>query len=147
MSELKTEVAGIPHIAEIVELLRLMHAEGYPGTFSETKVQSSLADLMVSGVVLVTKSGGRIVGTVGLEPSQFPWSDDWHLADRFFYVHPDHRRSAHARTLLTEAKKIAKEAGIPLRMGIFGKDRLDAKIKLFRRIMGEPYGAIFFVEG
>lgn len=147
MSELKTEVAVLTHIAEITELLCLMHAEGYPGGFSAEKVRSSLADLMGSGVVLVTKDSGKIVGTVGLEPAQFPWSEDWHLADRFFFVHPEHRRTPHARTLLAEAKRIAAHSRVPLHMGIFGKDRLDTKIKLFRRILGAPYGAIFFVEG
>ena len=35
---------------------------------------------------------------------------------------------------------------LPFRPGIFSKHRLPAKMRLFRRIFGEPVGAIFMVE-
>ena len=145
---LKAECATPGQAEEILPLLALMHKEGYPGSWSDERALESLNDTLANGLVLITRSEGRIVGTMGLRPQQYDWSNDWELLDRWFFVHPSHRQThqPHAVTLLEGAKSVAKNLNIPFRPGIFSKHRLAAKVRLFRRVFGDPVGAIFMVE-
>ena len=134
--------------ARTFELLRMLHAETPHAQLSLPKLHQGLADVIEQGVVVVSVTrAGELAGTVGLA-EESPWfSDDRWLSDRFFFVHPRHRRTPHARCLLDAARLVARDMKLPLHMAVTGYgDRTAGKVRLFSRALGEPCGAIWIVR-
>ena len=79
---------------------------------------------------------------IGIQLDQ-PWySSDWMLVELFNFVHPAHRRSTHAKSLIGHAKGYADQLGIPLVIGIISNHRTEAKVRLYRRML--PKAGEFF---
>lgn len=133
-------------IPAVMDLLRLMHREAPYGALSETRVRSTVDACMSSGAVILSCAKGVPVATLGLQVRQPWWSDEWEIADNFLFVHPDHRRGPHARLLLKVAVDFARDARLPLVMGVFSTRRTAPKLRLFERVLGAPAGGIFFVK-
>jgi hypothetical protein len=99
------------------------------------------------GLIGVIEEKGVIVATVILSLSQYCYTDDWHLQEIVAYVHRDHRRSTHAKDLITFSKWCADQLGLELHMGIISHERVEAKVRLYSRQMQQT-GAIFtYVPG
>jgi GNAT superfamily N-acetyltransferase len=133
-------------VPALLALGRLMHREVHYGNFSEQKVADMIGWAVQNGIVLVSLSDeGDVVGSVGLVPEQ-PWySDDWQLADRWIFVHPQFRTLGHAAALVRAARSTADMVGLPLLVAHIGT-RAKGKTRLLARELGEPVGAVFFVR-
>jgi len=70
------------------------------------------------------------------------YSDDIILEEYVNFVHPDHRNSNHAKTLVSYARHLADQTGIPLLIGIVSNHRTEAKVRLYRRQLPEA-GSFF----
>lgn len=86
-----------------------------------------------------------VTGCVWYNPS-YLW-----LEDRWVFVLPEHRKSKPGQTsnaveLVKCAEYISQSLGLPLMIGILNNTRTEAKVRLYRRILGEPAGA-FFLKG
>jgi GNAT superfamily N-acetyltransferase len=129
----------------ILALLRGLHAETPHAPLCADRLGEGVAECLQEGLVILSlDSGGRPVGTVGLVV-QSPWfsAESW-LSDLWMYVHPQHRRTPHARTLLAACARVAAERCMPLQMTVSGYGpRIAGKIRLFSRVLGEPTGAIW----
>ena len=73
--------------------------------------------------------------------------EEWHLNELWCFVHPDRRRSTHARRLIEFGKWCAdrlssEEKRVPLLLGIVTRHRLLPKLRLFQR-QAPQVGAIF----
>lgn len=77
----------------VLALLREMHKEAPFGAWSEQRVRETIAEVGTTGVILLSLANGRPVGTAGLQPQQPWWSEAWQLAERWLFVHPEHRRT------------------------------------------------------
>ena len=71
----------------------------------------------------------------------------FHLNEIWCFVHPDHRRSTHARRLIEFGKWCADRLSgegvrVPLLLGIVTRHRLLPKLRLFQR-QAPQVGAIF----
>lgn len=95
-----------------------------------------------NGVVGVVDGPNGIEGYIIMCMAQYWYSDAWHLEELSNFVHPDHRRSTHAKDLINFAKWFTEQLGLPLLLGIMSTQRLDAKIRLYRRQV-QPAGAVF----
>lgn len=86
-----------------------------------------------------------VTGCVWYNPS-YLW-----LEDRWVFVLPEYRKSRPGQTsnavqLIRCAEYIAERLGLPLMLAILNNTRTEAKVRLYRRILGEPSGA-FFLTG
>jgi GNAT superfamily N-acetyltransferase len=95
-----------------------------------------------TGMVGIIRGPEKIEGAIGLRLAQQDYSDDWYLAECFNYVRPDHRKSDHAKRLILFAKTAAEQLGIPLFIGIVSTQRVEAKMRLYRRQL-TPVGGYF----
>lgn len=138
----------------ILEAIELGHSDNGLWPLSQTKV----LDLIDKATSINRTHESPIIGIIdgknGIEAMNClklatQWyTDSWHLCELFNWVHPDHRQSKHAESLINFHReltdKMSKTLGqkIALLTGVVTVKRLDAKINLF----GKKYrqvGAIF----
>lgn len=128
-----------------MKLCALLHAENAAFSRNDAKVRAMLHRAFAKqGVFIgVIGSSDAIEGAIILMISSYWYSDDLHIEELFNYVHPDHRRSMHARSLLKFAKRCSDTFGIPLNIGVMSGKRTASKINLYRKTLGYPVGAFF----
>ena len=72
-----------------------------------------------------------------------PWyTDEWALNEYWNNVRPDYRRSSYAKDLINFGKWVAETSSKTLQMGIVTTERMEAKIRLYRRQLTQT-GAYF----
>lgn len=92
----------------------------------------------------VIRGPDRIEGSVGIYVSSWWFSHDLHCDALWLYVHPEHRRSEHAKNLIKFAKWAAAELSFPLVLGILKTPQTDRKAELYGRQI--PLGGSFFIH-
>jgi N-acetylglutamate synthase-like GNAT family acetyltransferase len=130
---------------QLLELLRLMHAEGglVPLDVDRARSQFAKAFERQGGIIGVIGAPGNIEAAIFLLITQHWYAAAHHLEELFCFVRPDCRHSNHATTLITFAKDCAEKIGLPLLIGITTGVRMAAKVRMYRRILGPPAGAYF----
>lgn len=137
----------------VLELFNLLHEENGLFSLSKEKVHYILDRVLDPESIPENDSGLRgymgVIGPVGkLEGfilvmlSQYWYTDDICLEELANFVHPDHRVSNHAKTLLGWSKQLSDRVGIPLLVGIMSNTRTQAKVRLYRRQLPEA-GAFY----
>ena len=145
--------AGKEDYEGVWELFRLLHAENGIFTISERKLNWVLerilnpesiseGDVGLRGFMGVIGPVGRLEGFILMVLSSFWYSDDIYFEEYANFVHPDHRRSNHAKTLLGYSRNLSDQVGIPLVIGILSNVRTAAKVRLYRRQLPEA-GSFF----
>jgi GNAT superfamily N-acetyltransferase len=131
------------------QLLLLLGAENAILPWSEKKVRAAIrhGTRGEGGIVGVIDGPGGIEASVGLQFSQFWYTEAWHLNELWLHVHPDHRATTHAKRLVEFAKWCADrlstpETNIPLLFGVVTRHRLLPKMRLFQR-QAPQIGALF----
>jgi GNAT superfamily N-acetyltransferase len=96
-------------------------------------------DQMAFGV----EDDGKLVGSLGLHRTS-PWySDSEYLADGWFYVLPEYRKTGVGKMLIGAAKKYAAEANLPLIIGVFTSEDADTKAQVMQRLGLTMVGGLF----
>ena len=136
-------------LPDVYHLLVMGHSETKPLSLSQPKLVTALADVFERGLILVTEQAGQVVGTAALV-GDCPWySDEIVLNGMWLFVHPQHRRSPHARMLLEAMRACATEARLPLYVEFMARPgeqaRVAGKRRLFERVFGEPTGMSFYI--
>jgi len=140
------DVADASDCAEVIDLLRMKHGEDGLGRFSEERAHESVVRGAVTknmARIGVIRGKTRIEATVGLFVDRPFDSIDQYLFDRWLFVHPDNRRSEHAKDLIIWSKKIALCLGVPLVLTTIVNQTTANKAKLYERQM--PEGGKIFV--
>lgn len=99
-----------------------------------------------AGVCGVIKNGqGLVEGAVLLRIGDMWYSDSQVVEEKGIYVHPDFRsaKGGRARMLCEFSKSVSDSLGIPLIIGVLSNARTEAKMRLYKRIFGEPAGGFF----
>ena len=143
---------------DIFALLTMLHAENGFFAMAPQKVRAVIRCAIsrvpdptgALGMVGVIEKDGRVAGTIGLFIGQDWHTDDWALAERWNFVHPDYRKTDFAKQLIAFAKSCQEwfeTSGhtMPLVVGIFSTVRTAAKVRLYSRWL-PPAGA-FFIYG
>lgn len=102
-------------------------------------------DTGVRGVIGVIGNVGHLEGLAFIITGEFWYTDQKHLEELIIFVDPDHRKSEHAKSLLNWAKSLPDTTGLPLLTGILSNDRVEAKCRLYQRILPK-IGEFFFVS-
>lgn len=141
---------------EIMRLLTVMHAEGgiMPLDEIEAKKTFHLAFNRQGGILGVIGEPGNIKAMIFLLISRFWYTKEHHLEELFNFVRPDVRKTPQnyaarlidfARSCSDEMTKLAGKP-IPLTIGVLTNQRMEGKVRLYRRSLGFPAGA-WFVHG
>lgn len=86
---------------------------------------------------------GKLVGTLGLHRTA-PWySDSEYLADGWFYVLPEYRKTGVGKMLIDEAKKFAEEVKLPLIIGVFTSEDVNTKAQVMQKLGLTMVGGLF----
>lgn len=94
------------------------------------------------GVIGVVEGPNGLEGYLIAVMAQYWYSDAWHLEELSNFVHPNYRRSTHAKDLINFAKWFSEQLQLPLIMGILSTQRLEPKIRLYKR-QATLCGAVF----
>lgn len=94
-------------------------------------------------VVWGIEDGDKLVGTLGLYRTS-PWySNSEYLADGWFYVLPEYRKTGVGKMLIDEAKKFAEEVKLPLIIGVFTSEDADTKAQVMKKLGLTMVGGLF----
>jgi GNAT superfamily N-acetyltransferase len=131
----------------LMTLLRMMHAENGMSPLDEDKVRGCLRRGLTRdhAIIGVIRGENVIEASIGLFVGSWWYTNDdnRHLEDFWTYVHPEFRKSSHAKDLLRFAKWAAKKLDYPLLVGILSNKRTAPKVQLYERQLGPPVGALF----
>lgn len=134
---------------ELMQICRFLAGENGLFPLSEDKVRNALKSALIGpvesrkGIVGVVGKSGSIEGCIYLELGQLWYSDDYTLSELWNYVLPQYRSSSNSVDLIAFAKHFADRVGVPLLIGVLSNQRTQAKVRLYRRALGEPSGAFF----
>lgn len=138
--------------AEIIQMLHIMHFENGMMPLDERCASEffNRAFDRKGGIIGVIGAAGDIRAMIYLLVTRFWYTADNHLEECFNFVRPDMRNPAnghrYAETLIKFAQKCSDEIKIPLLIGVLTNNRMEGKVRLYRRCLGIPAGA-FFVYG
>lgn len=133
---------------EILRMVALMLEENNIGSslaeidqeIVAQKIRKALTrDLSIMGVI---GEPGKLEAMIYLDVNSFWYSRKPHLMELFNFVDPEHRRSAHAKSLINFAKQCVTE-NTKLVIGVVSNERTEAKVRLYERQLGKPAGAFF----
>ena len=94
------------------------------------------------GIVGVIGPHGNPEAAVLLRIGTIWYSRDPHLEERGIFVHPDFRkaRGGRAARLAKFSTEVADSLNMPLTIGVLSEHRVEAKMRLYQRILGKPSG-------
>ena len=131
----------------IMQLLGIMHAESGMMPLDEMRAREMFqrAFYKKGATIGVIGEVGDIKAMICLLISQFWYTDRFHLEEIFNFIRPDQRdaKSNYAVKMIQFAKRCSKEAKLPLVIGVLTNKRVEGKVRLYRRNLGYPAGAVF----
>jgi N-acetylglutamate synthase-like GNAT family acetyltransferase len=94
---------------------------------------------------VIGRPGGPIEGLALLRVGAMWYSPQTVVEERCVFIYPEFRaaKGGRARKLCEYSKKVADGLGIPLLIGILSNTRTEGKVRMYKRIFGEPAGAFF----
>jgi|SRR5215469_1283598 len=103
------------------------------------------------GIVgIIGAPGAPIEGAVLLRVGTLWYTNEPMLEERSTYVHPAYRhaRGGRASKLCEFSMKASQTLGMPLTIGVLSNYRTQAKVRMYRRMLGPPAGAywLFGIE-
>jgi hypothetical protein len=130
---------------ELLQMCRTLHAENGQFSFSDRKVKEMLEKAFTSNgaVIGVIGQPGKLEGSICLSLSSYYYTDDIHLGECWNFVLPQYRKSTNAKDLIKFGIRCSDELDIPFITGIISNERTEAKVRLYRRVLGDPVGGFF----
>lgn len=107
------------------------------------KLINKINDLVHNGLVFVCVKDNKIQGSIAGQICQDWWSEDKYIADTWFYVFKEQRKSDVAKKLLQTYIKTAKDVKLKIRLGHIFSGDLNRKDKFFERLGFVKAGSIF----
>src|ERR1700744_3433227 len=100
----------------VLSLCRTLHDENGLFSLSERKLERLVDRYFAQDRAIIGVIGpvGNVEGSVYLAIEEPYYSDDLHLCEFWNVVHPDHRKSNHAKQLIEFAKRCSDETGLTL---------------------------------
>lgn len=156
MTESRIRIAKSHDFDEVWRLLMAGHEENALFPLSPKKVEWFVnrmlnpesihpEDTGVRGVIGVIGPVGALEGLAFIITGEFWYTEAKHLEELIIFVDPAHRKSNHAKSLLQWAKSLPNTTGLPLLTGILSNDRVEAKCRLYQRVLPK-IGEFFFVS-
>lgn len=143
---------------QMMHLLELMHDENGLFELDKGKVEWMLDRILYPDSIESNDNGhrglagvignGHLEGIIILVLGRTWYSSDVCLEDAANFVHPDHRRSDHAKALIGYAKNLTDvirqdHPSFKMILGVVSTKRTAAKVRLYERQLSAPIGAFF----
>jgi GNAT superfamily N-acetyltransferase len=138
-------LATVEDISEIYMMLMVMHSGTVDGTspVDSEKLTAAINNTLHKGIVIVFEVDGKIAGSIaGLETSDW-WSNDKYLADMWFFVYKEHRKSNIAVKLVKSFMQVAKKSKFKVKLGHVYSGDGDRKDKFFERFGLSKVGSLY----
>ena len=138
-------LATVEDISEIYMMLMVMHSGTVVGTspVDSEKLTAAINNTLHKGIVIVFEVDGKIAGSIaGLETSDW-WSSDKYLADMWFFVYKEHRKSNIAVKLVKSFMQVAKKSKFKVKLGHVYSGDGDRKDKFFERFGLSKVGSLY----
>ena len=147
MTSVSTVRVAVPEDEhELWRLFLMAHKENGLFPLSPPKVQWFMGRCLWPGHIPAYDTGPRgVIGVIGdigflegfafLTIGEFWFSESKHLEEFVVFVDPEHRRSDHAKALVSWMKEQSDETGLPLITGIISTHRTEAKCRLYGRML------------
>ena len=138
-------LATVEDLSEIYMMLNVMHSETIEGTspIDSEKLTSAINNALHKGIVIVFDVNGKIAGSIaGVETSDW-WSKEKYLADMWFFVYKEHRRSNIAAKLIKSFMRVAKEAQFKIKLGHVYSGDGERKDKFYERLGLSKVGSLY----
>ena len=126
-------------------MLLTMHSGTVDGTspVNSEKLTDMINASLHRGVVIVAEVDGRIIVSMGgMETSDW-WSDKLYLADLWFFVYKEHRKSRVAIKLVKSFLEIGRDANISVKLGHIYSGDIDRKDKFYERLGLSKVGSLY----
>lgn len=129
----------------IMQMCRQIYAENGITEVAWPRVEQIVIDAINGNQSSMSVIGysDDLAGMLLLRFSSVWYSDELLLEELYNYVPPHHRKGHNARALIEFAKSASDRLELPLLIGILSTHRTRAKVRLYRRVFGEPAGAFF----
>lgn len=106
-----------------------------------------VTNVLMGGYGVVAEKEGKIVGTIGMTFTKFPWNNEtWIMNNEWIHVDKEHRKGGTASKLIEAVKSFANERKLPIVMGIVNGVDIDKKTR-FMKISGATHSGSNFVYG
>lgn len=130
---------------EILAMCREMHAENGMFTMSDRRVKELISRALnkEGAVIGVVGQKGNLEASIYLLITNIWYSEDFHLEELWNFVRPAYRKSDNVEQLVSFAKRCGDEIKLPVLIGIMSNIRTKAKIRKYKRQLGDPIGAFF----
>jgi GNAT superfamily N-acetyltransferase len=138
-------LATVEDLSEIYMMLNVMHSETIEGTspIDSEKLTSAINNALHKGVVIVFDVNGKIAGSIaGMETSDW-WSSEKYLADMWFFVYKENRKSNIAAKLIKSFMRVAKEAQFKIKLGHVYSGDGERKDKFYERLGLSKVGSLY----
>ena len=137
--------ATVIDISALALMLDQMHKETEIEVpkINTLKLINKINDLVHNGLVFVCVKDNKIQGSIAGQICQDWWSEDKYIADTWFYVFKDQRKSDVAKKLIQTYIKTAKDVKLKIRLGHIFSGDLNRKDKFFERLGFVKAGSIF----
>lgn len=101
---------------------------------------------MNHGIVgVIGPVGGELEGCVLLRLGHLWYSRQQILEEKAIFIDQRYRsaKGGRARKLCEFSKSLADKLDVPLLIGVLSNERTEGKVRMYKRIFGEPSGAFF----
>lgn len=98
------------------------------------------------GAIGVIGEPGALEALALVTIGEYWYTVDKHLEEMLVYVDPRHRKSHHARALISWMKQQAEVTGLPLLTGVVSRERTKSKCALYARMLPKV-GEFFLYSG
>lgn len=99
-----------------------------------------------SGLVgIISPKGEKPEGAILLRIGEMWYADQPVVEERAIFIDPKFRQAkgGRAKKLCEFGKSVADKLNMPLIIGVLSNHRTEAKVRMYKRIFGEPAGAFF----
>ena len=138
-------LATVEDLSELYIMLHVMHSETVSNTspICSEKLTNALSNALHRGVVIIAEVDGKIAGAIGgMETSDW-WSEEKYLADLFYFVYKEHRKSRIAVNLIKNFMEVGRDAEIKVKLGhVYGFDK-DRKDNFYERLGLSKVGSLY----
>jgi GNAT superfamily N-acetyltransferase len=138
-------LATVEDLSDLYMMLLVMHSGTIAGTspVNSEKLTATISNALHRGIVLVAEVDGKIVGSIGgMETSDW-WSDKLYLADLWFFVYKEHRKSRAAIKLVRSFLEIGRDAKVAVKLGHVYSGDIDRKDNFYERLGMSKVGSLY----
>jgi GNAT superfamily N-acetyltransferase len=107
------------------------------------KIKTAINNVLHRGAAIVAEVDGKIVGSIGGMQTSDWWSDKLYLADLWFFVYKEHRKSRAALRLVKSFLEIGQNTNIKVKLGHVYSGDIDRKDNFYERLGMAKVGSLY----